>query len=308
MIAPAHTYQILVADDEPDVYAVTRLALRGLQYQKRPVELLFATSGAETVQTLKSNPMIAVLLLDVVMETDSAGLDACRAIRGELNNPFVRILLRTGQPGSAPERKTIDDYDLDGYLPKSELTSTRLYSAVRTALKAWEELVELDRHRRYLAAIHDCAVSLHSFDTLPVTLERILGTAVTLCPSPLALLRLETFGKEGNPQRHFLHVSTDPDPVRAEAVAFEVCSRLARDPHVQALRTLTPFHQGVLVPLVLHHELGNGWLYLENVQPDTLTSHSLTLLAGHAVNALYSAVAQELLSAREVGSPDALPI
>ena len=119
-------------------------------------------------------PNIAVILLDVVMETNTAGLDACRAIRQELNNPFVRILLRTGFPGEAPERETINAFDLDGYLPKAELTSTRLYSAIRTALKAWEELIELERHRELLAAIHVGVVTLHSFAPLEEALEQIL--------------------------------------------------------------------------------------------------------------------------------------
>jgi CheY-like chemotaxis protein len=142
MSTPTDKFQVLIADDEPDVYTITQLALKGLQYRNKPVVLRATATGKETVQALKSDPSIAVILLDVVMETDSAGLDACRAIRSELGNRFVRILLRTGQPGHAPERKTIDEYDIDGYLPKAELTSTRLYSAVRTALKAWAELVE----------------------------------------------------------------------------------------------------------------------------------------------------------------------
>jgi len=135
--------EVLIADDEPDVHALTQLALKGMQYRSKPVVFRSATTGKETVQMLRSDPMIAVILLDVVMETDSAGLDACRAIRDELGNRFVRILLRTGQPGQAPERQTIDEYDLDGYLPKAELTATRLYSSVHAALKSWAELVEL---------------------------------------------------------------------------------------------------------------------------------------------------------------------
>ena len=98
-------YRVLVVDDEPDIHAVTKLSVRGLTYADREVELLSATSGAEAVETMRANPDVAVILLDVVMETDSAGLDACRAIRDELDNHLVRIVLRTGQPGQAPERR-----------------------------------------------------------------------------------------------------------------------------------------------------------------------------------------------------------
>ena len=125
------------------------------------------------------NPHIAVILLDVVMETDHAGLEACRSIREDLGNHFVRIILRTGQPGSSPEKETIDSYDIDGYLAKTEITSARLYSSVRTALKAYDELMDLERHKESLALIHDCAMSVHSFEPLQPALDRILGVALT---------------------------------------------------------------------------------------------------------------------------------
>ena len=139
-------------------------------------------------------PGIGVVLHDVVMETDHAGLEVSRAIRRELGNPLVRVLLRTGQPGVAPEQQTIDSYDIDGYLAKTETSASRLYTAVRCALKSYQELVTLERHRAYLAAAHDCAVSLQA--TMPVEqmLRRVLDAVLALCPAPLVLLELETFG------------------------------------------------------------------------------------------------------------------
>jgi CheY-like chemotaxis protein len=290
---------LLIVDDEPDVHAVTRLSLRGLRYRNREVKLTSASSGAEAVQIMNAHPEVGVILLDVVMETTSAGLDACRAIREELGNRFVRILLRTGQPGAAPEKQTIDEFDIDGYLPKAELTTNRLYAAVRTALKAWEELVELERHRKLLAAIHDCVVSLRSFEPLETTLGRILETAVTICPTPLAMLELQSFEKEGNPRRWFVYLSTDPDPTQARAAASAVAARIAHDPAARVLREGGRFGEGFLVPLVLHRELGYGWMYLETATADSIAEKALPLLAAHAANALYSGVAQRMLSARE---------
>ncbi len=97
-------HKILVVDDEPDIFTLTKLSLKGLQYKGRRVDLLHAATGQDAVRTMRTNPDIALILLDVVMETNSAGLDACRHIREELGNSLVRILLRTGQPGEAPER------------------------------------------------------------------------------------------------------------------------------------------------------------------------------------------------------------
>jgi CheY-like chemotaxis protein len=290
-------HRILIVDDEPDIHTLTKLSLKGLQYRGCPIEFLTASTGEDAVRLMSINPEIAVILLDVVMETNTAGLDACRAIREELGNRFVRILLRTGQPGVAPERQTINQFDIDGYLPKAELTADRLHAAVRTAIKAWEELIELDRHRSYLAAIHDCAVSIRSFDLLEKTLDRVLDTAVAICPTDLALLTLETFDHLGNPRNYFLHLSENPDPVRAEAEAASLAARVSG--HSELIHTSGQVEGGFVEPLVLHRELGHGWIYLRGVTPDALTSKVLPMLAAHAANALYSVVAQGMLAARE---------
>ena len=171
-------HRILIADDEPDIHAVTRLSLKPLSRKLGPTEFVSAASGKETLALLEQYPDIGVVLLDVVMETDTAGLEVCRSIRQDLDNQLVRILLRTGQPGVAPEQQTIDSYDIDGYLAKTETSSSRLYTAVRCALKSYQELINLERHSAYLTAAHDCAMSLGADTDVEVMLESILQTVL----------------------------------------------------------------------------------------------------------------------------------
>ena len=286
-------HKILIVDDEPDVHQITKLSLQGLQVRRREIEFLSASTAEEAIRLMQAHPDVAVILLDVVMETNSAGLDSCRAIRESLGNHFVRILLRTGFPGEAPERETIDTFDLDGYLPKAELTSSRLYASVRAALKAWEELVELERHRELLASIHESVISLRSFSPLEETLQRILETAVDLSPTPLAVLQLETFDQHSDAQRLFLFQSTDPDQAQAKAAAQDTKARIVQSFATQGPREPGPVEGGYLVPLSLHHELGHGWIFLADVTPDPLSTMALPLLAAHASNALYAAVAPD---------------
>jgi CheY-like chemotaxis protein len=269
-----------------------------MRHGGRPVELQVATTGAAAVEAMRADPDIAVILLDVVMETDTAGLDACRAIRDELGNRYVRILLRTGQPGIAPERATIDDYDIDGYLPKTELTTNRLYTAVRTALKAYEELIDLDRYRQVLLLLNETAVSLHPYEPFDVMLQRILGAAVALVPTPLAVVGLHV-RPPGDAEAHdwLLHLSTSPDDdpatpsdaaTTAAAAAQRVEAYLAEQDEPEAGSAAG----GYLAPFTLHHGLGEGWLYVDGVVADSLARAALPLLAAHAANALYSAAVQ----------------
>jgi len=288
-------FRILVVDDEPDVRAVTRLSLKGLKFDSRPVELLDAATGKEAVAVTRANPDIAVVLLDVVMEDDAAGLNACRAIREDIGNRTVRILLRTGQPGQAPEKQTIDTYDLDGYLPKAELTSTRLYSSVRSALKAWQELVQLERYRQYLSVIHERTTAMHSYDPLGKQLEKILEAALEICPAKLGVLNLETFEQHGNSERHFLHRAAGLDAGSARAAAEEVRAHVVRELRKTAPVQPGKYDGGVIVPLKAHRDLGYGWLFLAGADADELTRVSLSVLAGHAANALYSTVVERML-------------
>jgi CheY-like chemotaxis protein len=294
MIPSPTIYRVLLVDDEPDLLAVERLALRGLQYRDREVEILTAGSGKETVEMMKRLPDVAVILLDVVMERETAGFEACRAIREELGNRFVRILLRTGQPGIAPERESIDLYDIDGYLPKAELTLTRLYAAVRTGLKAFDELVALERHRAFLEELHEAVLGLHAFEPLPTTLGRLTAAAKRLTGARDVLLDLESIDETGNPRRL---VVGDGD---AASLRSEVARRGVSSP--------TELCEGYVVPIVLHRALGNGFLYVEGAPLDDLARRMLALLAAHAGNALYATVAQQVLAAREGAFYDAVPV
>ena len=140
-------WKVLIADDEPEIHDVTRLVLGNFEFAARPLEFLSAYSAAEARELLRRNPDTAVLLLDVVMESEQAGLGLVRSIRGELGNPFVRIVLRTGQAGQAPENEVIAAYDINDYKEKTELTAPRLATTMYSALRAYRDMRAIEAHR-----------------------------------------------------------------------------------------------------------------------------------------------------------------
>ncbi|HJW10126.1 MAG TPA: HD domain-containing phosphohydrolase [Holophagaceae bacterium] len=139
--APGSTpWKLLIVDDEEQVHAVTRLVLSDFEFEGRGLEFVSAYSGMEGAQRLLQNPDTAVILLDVVMEFDHAGLHLARQIREEFHNHDVRIVLRTGQPGQAPEKRAFLDYDINDYRTKTELTSDRLFTAMVGALRNYQDI------------------------------------------------------------------------------------------------------------------------------------------------------------------------
>ena len=133
----AAPWQVLLVDDEPAVHDVSRLVLGDLRFDGRGIELLSACSGAQAREILSRRDDVALVLLDVVMETDDAGVALVRFIREDLRNVQTQIVLRTGQPGMAPERDMVLHHGINGYFLKTDLTAERLHSIVVSALRTY---------------------------------------------------------------------------------------------------------------------------------------------------------------------------
>ncbi len=159
-------WTILIVDDDPEVHAITKLALRNFTFADRPAQFLDAHSAAEAERILSAENQIALVLLDVVMETDDAGLRLVEYIRKSLKNRRIRIVLRTGQPGQAPEKDVIVAYDINDYKAKTELTQERLYTTVVAALRAYEDIMALEMNRRGLEKILDGSALLFQLRSL----------------------------------------------------------------------------------------------------------------------------------------------
>lgn len=147
------SWKILVVDDEVEIHNITKLVLNDFTFDGKPLTFISAYSGEEAKGLIEKHPDTALILLDVVMETDDAGLEVVKYIRDVLGNLLVRIILRTGQPGQAPEDVVIINYDINDYKTKTELTTRKLFTAIVSALRAFRALTRLEESRKQLAQI-----------------------------------------------------------------------------------------------------------------------------------------------------------
>lgn len=174
-------WKVLVVDDEPDVHAVTRLSLKNFRFADRDIVLLNAMSGEAARELLENHADIAVALIDVVMETEDAGLRLVDFIREELRNRAMRLIIRTGQPGAAPERYVIDHYDIDDYKDKTELIEQKLYTTIRSAIKAYRDISIIDKNRQGLEKILNAAPHLYCLQPMQQFFEGVLTQIIGLC-------------------------------------------------------------------------------------------------------------------------------
>lgn len=173
-------WKILIVDDEDDVHSTTRLVLDDFLFEGAGLEFLSAYSAEEAVAVLKANPDVAVILLDVVMETNHAGLELVKTIREDMRNTMVRIILRTGQPGQAPERQVIIEYDINDYKHKAELTSQRLFTSVFSSLRSYRDLLVIEQNRKGLKHIIEASGSLFQQQSIGRLAQGVLTQVISL--------------------------------------------------------------------------------------------------------------------------------
>ncbi len=159
-------WKILIVDDEAEVHNVTRLVLSGFSYKGRSLAFLSAYTGREARGLLAQHPDIAVILLDVVMEENDTGLKLVQYIREELKNLFVRIILRTGQPGQAPEERVIVEYDINDYKEKTELTAQKLITTIVSALRTSCDIATIEANRQGLEKIIEASENIFELQSL----------------------------------------------------------------------------------------------------------------------------------------------
>lgn len=175
-------WHVLIVDDEPDVLAVSKLMLRNANVYGLPVKVHLANSKADAIELLHNtfhipgipDGMLAVAVIDVVMESDNAGLELCQYIRKEMHNQSAQLFIRTGQPGMAPERTVIDNFDISGYFTKVEMTEQKLYTFVKSGIRQWYSIfyAKLIADLTHAAIVHS-TTKLDLINALEVTGETI---------------------------------------------------------------------------------------------------------------------------------------
>jgi len=197
---PSLVWKIAIIDDDPAVHEGTRFALYDYNLNGQGIEILSAYSAEEGRELMRAHPDIAVVLLDVVMETDDAGLMLVDHIRSALKNETVRIILRTGQPGQAPERRVIIEYDINDYKAKTELTADKLFTSLTASLRGYQQLQRMVETRRGLEMIIEGAATLYDLKSMQKLAEGVLMQIASLlnveCGGILVL-------REGAPRERF---------------------------------------------------------------------------------------------------------
>jgi len=173
-------WKVLICDDENEVHSITKTVLRDFTFKHKKLEFISAYSAEEAYEILKEDTSISVILLDVVMESDYAGLNLVKVIRDELKNSSIRIVLRTGQPGFAPEKEVIQKYDINDYKEKTELTDVKLYTTLISALRSYKDIKTIQRSKKGLEKIIEATKDIYEKRSLELFSDGVLTQIVSI--------------------------------------------------------------------------------------------------------------------------------
>ena len=286
-------WKLLVVDDEPGIHDVTWFVLEDVRFEGRGLQFLHAYNAGDACRILNDHPDVAVVLLDVVMETDHAGLELVKGIRTELSNSFVRIILRTGQPGYAPERSVILDYDINDYKEKTELSSQKLFSSVVTALRGYRDIMALEKNRRGLEEVIMSSGSLYEVQSLEQFIKGVLLQLEVLLHLGNDSFYSRSFGilsdKRGKLEDQRIIAGTGEFEMASHLPLKEIVDRESLAVIMEACNRRKSVCKGDVVVVDLQGSDGrDGLIYLGgcNLIPDEVDRHLLEVFASNASMAL----------------------
>ncbi|MEO8161547.1 MAG: DUF3369 domain-containing protein, partial [Arenimonas sp.] len=214
-------WKVLLVDDEPEVHEVTRLVLGQFRFEDRPLDIHSAMTAGEARQILADNDDIAVILLDVVMESDQAGLALVDHIRNVLGNRNVRIVLRTGQPGQAPEQEVIVRYDINDYKEKTELTAQKLATTLFASLRSYRDIMTIEANKRGLERVIAASAHIFSHEKTAEFASAVLSQLASLIGMDRGALYCKVDPRRGEVGTHILVSAATGDYARYVAQAAD---------------------------------------------------------------------------------------
>ena len=287
----APLWQVLIVDDDDSIHQITALVLNNFEFEQRPLQLLHAYSAREAEQLISANTDIAVALIDVVMETQHAGLELVKTIRQQLQNQRMRLILRTGQPGEAPEESVIRDYDINDYKNKTEVTAIKLKTLLYAGLRSYRDICIIEHHKAGLEKIIGCTTSFLQCSTLKDFASLILSQVAYL----LSLEREQIFCcaaiNNAKPEGLLLDVIASSNPANQRDLPAEVFNKIKR---VQ--QDKQSYHgDDCFISYFTTHKGSENFLYVSKSSKLDSTEHHLLSYFSHNI-----AIAYENIRLREL--------
>ena len=286
----APPWLVLIVDDDESIHQITALVLKNFEFEQRPLQLLHAYSAAAAEQLIREHTDIALGIIDVVMETQHAGLDLIRIIRNDIKNQRMRLILRTGQPGEAPEENVIRDYDINDYKNKTEVTAIKLKTLLYAGLRSYRDICFIEQHKIGLEKIIGCTTSFLRCSSLREFASLILGQVAFL----LGLERQQIYccaAINNSQQQLVLDIIASSNPASGTTLPPEVVAKI----ELVQQQKQSYYADDCFIGYFTTHNGSENFLYVNKGSKLEQTDHQLLSYFSHNI-----AIAYENIRLREL--------
>jgi response regulator RpfG family c-di-GMP phosphodiesterase len=277
-------WSVLVVDDEIDVHTITKITVRNFTVDDKPIEIISAFSKAEGIKLFQQHPDIALAIIDVVMESEHAGLELIDYVRNELGNKNVRLVLRTGQAGQAPESQVISQYDINDYKNKTELTTQKLKTLFYSSIRSYRDIITIERSRHGIQNVLTSTSNVLKSSTLTNFANAVLEQVVVLQGHKSHAVYASTFpNNDDNERQHYFVAATAEYQKDQELVSFDSLPQKIKTMFSRALENENSmrFDEGYVAYLKTSSGHKN---VLAVVTEKSLSNHDLELLELYCSN------------------------
>lgn len=278
-------WKVLIIDDEPDIHQITKLVLSNLSVDNKRLEFISAYSGQEAKEILSQNHDIAVAIVDVVMETVDSGLEVVKFIREELKNHAIRLVLRTGQPGEAPEESVIRDYDINDYKNKTELTDIKLKTLLYATIRSYRDIQVIYSQKKGLESIIDAMMHFINCDSISHFASSLLKHVANILKlTEHQIVCCVAFNEEADNVQFNLLASTSADANAQQHIVPEKLRPLLMEAHQQKKSIHSPEH---FVGYLKTKSGRENYIYVSRGCELTETEHDLLEFFSHSLAVSY---------------------
>ncbi len=145
----ADCWSVLVVDDDPVVRHLTRENLRGVDVDGLPLEI-DACENTDAARKLIAATEYALIIMDVAIETEFAGLDLVEELKRSPGVGFTQVVVQSATPMTERSGRQAGMSGIADYWRKGEIAPLRMQVLVRGLVRAYATARSLHAEQLYL--------------------------------------------------------------------------------------------------------------------------------------------------------------
>lgn len=154
-------WKVLIVDENDFTHVDIKENINNLKFENKYINFYDAYTVGEAISILREENDMALVLINVDIETKDYGLKLVKHIRETLNLIDIRILLMIEDKDDSFKEDTILDYDINGCGEKSSFIYKKVKTEIVSALRCYRDIKKIKDNRDAMKKVVSSITDLH---------------------------------------------------------------------------------------------------------------------------------------------------